>query len=247
MKRLLGTVLVVVLGSGLGRPVRADDQDPTAILDRAIQALGGEEKLKKAEAMSWKSKGTITFNDNEREINTQGTVQGLDHYRGEVEGNEFHGVTVLSGNKGWRKFGDNSNELDENGVANMKRTVYLQVIPTTLVALKGKDFKLQAAGEEKVGDKPAAGLKVTPADGREFTLYFDKESGLPVKLVARVVGFQGNEYTQETTFKDYKAFDGIKKATKIESKRDGEKFRDEEITEFKILDKVDPKTFAEPE
>jgi hypothetical protein len=88
---------------------------------------------------------------------------------------------------------------------------------------------------------------VTPADGKEFTLAFDKESGLPVKLVARVVGFQGNEYTQETTYKDYKDLDGIKKATKIESKRDGEKFREEEITEFKILGKVDPKTFAEPE
>jgi hypothetical protein len=62
-----------------------------------------------------------------------------------------------------------------------------------------------------------------------------------------VVGFRGDEYTQETTFADYKDLDGIKKATKIVSKRDGEKFRDEEITEFKVLDKVDPKTFTEPE
>jgi hypothetical protein len=247
MKRLLGTMLVVVLGSGLGRPVLADEKDPTAILDKAIKALGGEEKLKKAEAMSWKGKGTITFNDNERNINFHATVQGLDHYRGEIESDDFHGVTVLSGNKGWRKFGDNANELDEDAVANTKRTVYLQVIPATLVALKGKGFKLEAAGEEKVGDKPAVAIKVTPPDGKEFTLAFDKESGLPVKLVARVVGFRGDEYTQETTFADYKDLDGIKKATKIVSKRDGEKFRDEEITEFKVLDKVDPKTFTEPE
>jgi hypothetical protein len=247
MKRLLATVVATVLASGLGSPVQADDKDPKAILDKAIQALGGEEKLKKAEALSWKAKGTITFNDNEREVQTQGTVQGLDHYRGEVESDQFHGVTVLNGNKGWRKFGDNSTELDEDGVANTKRTVYLQVIPATLVALKGSGFKLEAAGEEKVGDKPAVAIKVTPPDGREFTLAFDKESGLPVKLVARVVGFRGDEYTQETTYKDYKDFDGIKKATKVESKRDGEKFRDEQITEFKVLEKVDPKTFSEPE
>jgi hypothetical protein len=125
--------------------------------------------------------------------------------------------------------------------------VYLQVIPATLVALKGDGFKLETAGEEKVGDKPAVALKVTPPDGKEFTLAFDKESGLPVKLVARVVGFQGQEYTQETTFADYKDFGGMKKATKLVSKRDGEKFRDEQITEFKILDKVDPKAFSEPE
>ena len=54
---------------------------------------------------------------------------------------------------------------------------------------------------------------------------FDKESGLPVKQVAKVLGFQGQEYTAETTFADYKDFDGIKKATKIEVKRDGETFQ----------------------
>jgi hypothetical protein len=246
MKRLLGTVLVVVLGSGLGRTVQADEKDPTAILDKAIKALGGEEKLKKAEAMTWKGKGTITFNDNERDIKLQATVQGLDHYRGEVESDEFHGVTVLSGNRGWRKFGENANELDEDAVANVKRTVYLQVIPATLVALKGKGFKIEATGEEKVGDKPAVAIKVTPADGKEFTLAFDKQSGLPVKLVARVVGFRGEEYTQETTFADYKDFDGIKKATQSQGKRDGEDFLKTQVLEFKVLDKVDPKTFAEP-
>ena len=57
----------------------------------------------------------------------------------------------------------------------------------------------------------------------------------------------GEEFTQETTYKDYKDFDGIKKATKVESKRNGEDFLKSEITEFKVVDKVDPKTFAEPE
>jgi hypothetical protein len=49
-----------------------------------------------------------------------------------------------------------------------------------------------------------------------------------------------------TTFKDYKDFDGIKKATKVESKRDGEDFLKSEVTEFKVLDKVEPATFSEP-
>ena len=50
----------------------------------------------------------------------------------------------------------------------------------------------------------------------------------------------------ETTFGDYKDFGGIKKATKIEVKRDGEPFQKMEVTEFKVLDKVDPETFTEP-
>ena len=88
---------------------------------------------------------------------------------------------------------------------------------------------------------------MTGPDGKDFTLYFDKESGLPVKLVAKVVGFRGDEYTQETTYRDYKDFDGIKKATKIEANATARSVPvNFEITEFKVLDKVDAKTFTEP-
>jgi len=153
----------------------------------------------------------------------------------------------LNGTKGWRRFGDNKMDMDEDAVSNEKRTIYLQVVPMTILPLKGKGFKVESAGEEKVGDKPAAVVKVTGPDGKDFKLSFDNESGLPVKLVAKVVGFGGEDFTQETTYKDYKDFDGIKKATKVESKRDGEDFIKSEVSEFKVVDKVDPKTFAEPE
>jgi hypothetical protein len=251
MKWFFGAVLAAmfVLGFG-GRAKAADDKDTQAILDKAIKALGGEEKLSKIKAASWKTKGTITFNGNDNEFTGTATVQGLDHFRstfeGEFGGNKVMGITVLAKDKGWRQFGDNKMEMDENALANQKREVYLQVVPMTLAPLKGKGFKVGGAGEKKVGDKPAVGLKITGPDGKDFTLFFDKESGLPVLMEAKVVGFMGEEFTRETTFADYKEIGGIKKATKITSKRDGEKFMDTQISEFKVLDKVDPKTFAEP-
>jgi hypothetical protein len=70
---------------------------------------------------------------------------------------------------------------------------------------------------------------------------------LPVKLAAKVRGFQGEEFTQEAVYSDYKDFEGIKQATKIELKRDGVSFLKQEITEFKVLEKVDPKVFSEPD
>ena len=250
MKRFLGAVLATLFLTSPISPVRADDKDPNAVLDKAIKAVGGEEKLKKADAISWKSKGTITFNGNDNDIKIQATSQGLDHYRSEFEGefggNPVKGVTVLNSDKGWRKFGENSNDMDEDAIANEKRSIYLQLIPVTLVPLKGKAFKLEPAAEEKVDGKPAAVIKVTGPDKKDFTIYFDKETGLPVKTVAKVIGFTGEEHDQDTTFKEYKDFDGIKKATKVESKRDGEDFIKSEVTEFKVLDKVEPKTFAEP-
>ena len=94
--------------------------------------------------------------------------------------------------------------------------------PEPAHTLEGEGLQTRGSRRGEGRRKPAAGIKATGPDGKDFTLYFDKESGLPVKSVAKVVGFQGDEFTQETTYTDYKEFDGIKKATKAESKRDGE-------------------------
>ena len=246
MKTLLGVVLATTLVFVVTSSSQADDSDAKSILEKAITALGGAEKLAKIDAFSMKAKGTVVFGGNEADATTVVTYKGLDHYRREFGNDQFHGVFVHAGDKGWRKIGDNSSDIEGDAVANEKRNIYLDVIPITLVSLKKEGFKCETAGEEKVGDKPAVILKVTAPDGKDFTLSFDKESGLPVKQVAKVIGFQGQEYTLESTYSDYKDFGGIKKATKVQMKRDGEKFQDMEVTEFKVLDKVDPDVFTEP-
>jgi hypothetical protein len=250
MNRLLGALLATGFVFGLASPVRADDKDATAVLDKAIKAVGGEDKLGKIGAFSWKSKGKIRLGDNENPFNSQIILQDLDHLRsefeGEFNGNTIKGVLVVNGDKGWRKFNDNIMDLDDDALAVEKRNAYLQIIPATLVQLKGKGFKIELASEQQIDGKPAVGIKVTGPDKKDFTLYFDKESGLPAKAVARVMGFGGEEFNQETTYADYKDFGGIKKATKVEVKRDGETFVSQEVTDFKVMGKPDADTFAEP-
>jgi hypothetical protein len=251
MKRFVLATVTAAVVAGAAARATAGDAEVAAVLDKAIQALGGEAKLAKAGNFSRKAKATITIQGNDNDFTSETTYQGLDRYRTEFEGlingNQVKGIVVLSGDKGWRKFGDNKIEMDVNAAANEKRTVYLQVIPVAILPLKGKDFKVESAADENIGDKAAAVLKVTAPDGKNFMLYFDKESGLPVRVVGTVAGFQGQEFSQDTTYGEYKDFDGVKRATKITSKRNGETFLRQEITEFKVLDKVDPKTFAEPE
>jgi hypothetical protein len=251
MTRFFCATMATVVALGFTSAAIAQDaKDPAAVVEKAIKSVGGE-KLNKAKAVHWKADVVLRFGDAENKGTSEATVQGLDHARrvfeGEFGGNAFRAVTVVAGDKGSRKFADNAMELDGDELANEKRRNYLSVIPITIAPLKSKGFKLAAAGEEKVGGKAAVGVKVTPPDGKDFTIHFDKESGLPVKLVADVVGFGGEEFTQETLFSDYKEFDGVKVATKSEAKRDGQTFLDSKVTEFKLLDKVDPKTFTEPE
>ncbi|MDB5348886.1 MAG: hypothetical protein JWN86_133 [Planctomycetota bacterium] len=251
MKRFLLAMCVTVLLPGMGASVRADDAEAKAVLDKAIKALGGEEKLAKADKYTLKSKGTVSINNMEIEFTVKGTMQGLDHYRSEfegtIDGNPIKVVSVLNGDKAWRRVGDNTMELDDEGLATEKRTVYVQAATSTLLPLKGKDFKLEKAADEKVDDKAAAVVKVTGPDGKPFTLFFDKESGLPVKMTTKTRGFMGEEVDQESVYSNYKEFDGIKRAAKVSIKRDGAKFLEQDITEFKVLDKLDADTFAEPQ
>ena len=178
-------------------------------------------------------------------------VKGLDRFRRDF-GNESHqGFLLLDGEKGERRFsqvddeGRRTDPLDAAAIANERRNVYLQVIPITLMPLKGNGFRCKVVSEEKVGNKSASIMKVTGLDGKEFTLFFDNKSGEPVKQVATVIDSQGQEYIAETTFAEYKDFGGIRKATKLRLKRDGKKFQNMEIFDFKVLDKLDLESFLD--
>jgi hypothetical protein len=251
MKRFLGAVLAVSFVCVSSGSSRADEKDATAILDKAIKAAGGEEKLSKIKFFTVKTKGVLTIMGNDNEFTTTATHEGLDRLRSEFSGkfgdNDFKAVAVINGDKGWSKFGDMDTEMDEKRLKDEKRRNYLSVVSTLVIFAKGKGFKVDTAGEEKVGDKPAAVLKVTGPDQQDFKLFFDKESGLLVKQMASVPEFGGEgEFMQEATYSDYKEFEGIKRPTKFELRRDGEKFLASEVVEFKVLEKVEPDTFSQP-
>ena len=228
----------------------ADAANPIALVDKAVLALGGAEKLGHVKAAAWTATGIFTFQSVDIPVTARIVIQDTGHLRREFDinasGFQLKGVVIVAGDKAWISLNGNVENLDKEKLANERRIAYLSAIPVTVLPLKSEEFRLESIADERVGDRPAAGLKVTPPDGKEFSLYFDKESGLPVRLVAKVLDQDGKEFTDETTFGDYKPVDGIQTVTRIESKRDGQKASAVRISDFKVLDHVDAKTFAEP-
>jgi hypothetical protein len=242
-----GAVAVMLAAAILGQ---ARGAEPAAIVEKAIEAAGGKAKLEKLKVVSWKTKGKLTFQGAENPIETTTIVQGMDHIRAEFKaefgGMPFEGVTVVAGDKGWRKFAGQTMEMDAGGIDNEKRTIALQLLPVVLTPLAGGDYKLAGGGEDKVDGEAADGVLVTPPAGKEFTIYFSRETGLPVKMKATVPDFTGAEFEQETLFSDYVEMGGIRKAKKIVSLRDGQPLLSQEIGEFKSLDGAPDGTFAAP-
>jgi hypothetical protein len=252
MRQFLGVLVAAIFLCIESGPARAGQDDANAILDKAIKAMGGEEKLGKIVAFTWTTSGSMKVNGRKSDMEVVMIFNGLNqarrdfHVRRDFGGRERVRRTVLDGDEGWHLVGGKYQEMNGDAVANEKRNIYLQVIPTLPNLLKTNGFKYVAAGEEEVRGKPASILKVTGPDGKDFRLYFDKESFLPVREVARSVGANGDEQIDDVTFADYKDLSGIKKATSIEIRIDPQNFGFMEITDFKVLDRVDPATFAGP-
>src|SRR5438128_4564344 len=97
---VLGVLLTVVVA------LRADDQaDAKGIIDKAIKATGGEDKLAKYKAATWKGKGKINLMGNEIEFTADAAVQPPKQSRSRIEadfnGMKFERTQVVNGDKGW--------------------------------------------------------------------------------------------------------------------------------------------------
>ena len=232
-------------------PKAASDAAPAAVIDKAVEALGGKDKLAAIKAATWTSKGTITIGGTDAPFTAKLAFAGHDRRRVEFEtdfgGNAIKGVVVVNGDKGWRQMNSNTEELAGNDLANEQRNGWREWTAADVLLLKSPPFKTEPAPGADVNGKPAVAVKVTGPHGAPFTLYFDKATGLPVRQTATVTTFTGEEAAEEVTYSDYKDFDGMKKATKVETKHNGERLLIAEVTAFKVIEKPEPGTFDKPE
>jgi hypothetical protein len=231
-------------------PARGDEADARKLIEKAVEAHGGQEALDKFPATATTFKGTFHGQGEGIPITGVVSVQGADKQKIEMEveagGMKIPIVIVLAGDKGWNKFGKDVTEMDKDQVAEAKEQAYTGWI-ATLAPLKGKGFTFSTIGEAKVGDKVAVGVKVSQKGRRDVDLYFDKASGLLVRTEAQVKDdMTGQEVTEETVLSDYKAVKGVRHAMKFTVKRNGKLFLEGEVSEVVLSDKFDAGTFDKP-
>jgi hypothetical protein len=241
----LGFVLAVAV------PARADDAaDAKALVEKAVKAHGGQEKLDKFPAVTLAMKGKVHIMEMAIPFNGEIITQGGDKLKLDIEvevgGQKLRIVNVFTGDKGWNKVGDQTTEMDKDQLAEANAQAYAGWV-TTLAPLKGKEFKLATIGEVKVGDKPALGVKVSSKGHRDVDLYFDKATSMLVKTETRVKDEgSGQEVTEENFPSEYKEVQGVKHAMKFTVKRDGKLFLEGEATDCTLSEKLDAGVFVKP-
>jgi hypothetical protein len=252
MRVRAGLVLATVGVLCAASAARADEQaELKALIDKAIKSVGGEEKLKKLSGMTLKGRGTVFADNQEVSFSVDGAARDLDRFRLDLEatvaGNTIKLLAVFQVDKVWAKVNEKTEEAPEEVATWMKCETHALRLAQTLLPLKGPDCTLTPMGEVAVGGKPAVGLKAAMKDRPDVNIYFDKESGLLVRVDLQVKDMPGMpEVTHEFLFSEPKELGGFKHFSKVVLNRDGKKLMEVELTELAADDKVDANLFEKP-
>src|SRR5262249_12779332 len=232
MRRVFVSACVAGLLLGFAADGRADEA--TDILDKAIKAHGGAEKLAKLKAVRTKTKGTLEVAGG-LAFTQEVVVQLPDKFKETMDlnvmGNEVKVVTLLNKEKGSIHVNGKEQPLDDKVKAELKEASHAAQVGQ-LLSLKKPPFTLTVLGELKVRDKPAVGLKVSAKGFRDIDVWFDKETGRIAKVERRVLDtMSGQEVTEERFVLEYQDFNGQPVAKKVSMNRDGKKFLELEVTD----------------
>jgi hypothetical protein len=247
MKLLLSVAFSALL---LAAPVGgvASQDAVKAVVDKARAALGGEDRLAKHRAATWKGKGTVRFMGQPLGYagawQTQAADQshvGLDIT---IEKNTVPYAKVVGGDKVWVKIGQGIQKLSKAEVEELREEAYVRWL-TTMLPLRDREIKLEPLGELRVGDLDTVGLKVQRKGRRPVDLYFDKTTGVLVKCT-HMVREGERELIQDTVWSAFEMQDGLRRPTRVVTTRDGNPYIDGELSEFRLLENLDASVFAMP-
>lgn len=250
MKRSLISMLTVVAAIVATPLVAKADAELDAILDKAIKAHGGADKIDKERASQSRSKGTLEANGMTLDI-TQESVTFKGKFKETVSfsigGTDVTVIAGFNGKDGFVKANGMDVPLTDEITKELNEASHLMKIlkPTTL-----KDKKLvelKSLGVVKFDTKKLFGVKVTSKDRRDCEVYFDTETGLLTRVHRTVFDMEkSKEVPEERIINEYQDVDGMKLPKKILINRDGKKHTELEVQEAKFLDKVEDSTFEKP-
>jgi hypothetical protein len=239
-------ILAAASVAALTAPARADD--PKAVIEKAIKAHGGADKLDKYKGYKATVKGTIVAGGMEIEVKGDTVVAYPDKVKVKgtlsVGGMDLSILQIVTPTKAKFTINGMNMDLPDEELAEQRFSAYVVGLTQLTPLLKGDTFTLKAAADGDVDGKPAVGVVVSSKDRKDVTLYFDKASGLLVKT-SRQGRDEGKEVLEEQILGDYKAVDGVQMPHKETVLKAGTRNQEFTTEKYEMLEKVDESEFAD--
>src|SRR5262245_45241040 len=211
-RRALTLVATVFL---LARTDVARAQTADDVIEKHLAAIGGREALGKITSRTMT--GTIALSTPAGEVT--GSIQVFNKAPNKarsvikVDLSQF-GVGELTvdqrfdGMVGYVLDSMNGNrDVTGSQLDNMRNNAF----PTPLLTYKTSGAKVELLGKEKVGDREAFVVQLTPKTGSPSKQFFDAETYMLLKTLTTVnIPQVGQDVEQVGEFADYRAVDGVK-------------------------------------
>ena len=248
MRRTMLPLAAVCGVLAFGTAVRADDK-AKEVIKQGIAARGGEEKLNKMKGYREKSKGTISVMGMEIEFSLDTLAAPPTKMKAELKmevGGMSHTVDIVFNNGALKRtIGDMMLPVSDADKDDAKQRMEVAYAMRLTPLLDDKAFQIKSLADAKVGGKDTDVIQVTGKDVKDTKFYFDKATHLLAMVEYEGVAPMGGKGKQELQLSEYKDFDGVKQPTKLVISNDGTKFLEQSLTEYKPLDKIDDKEFAD--
>jgi hypothetical protein len=153
-------------------------------------------------------------------------------------------VLVLTRDKGWMQAGGVTQEMTKASFTERREELYVWWLQS-LTPLAKADYELKPLADAKVNGQDTAVIKVSRKDYPDVRLFFDKKSGLLLKLARRATE-AGLSISKEYYYSDYKDQDGVKLPSKEIITINGNKLTEVTFSKYKLLTRIDESTFAKP-
>ncbi len=243
--RIALTALLVVSSAA------AYAQTADEVIEKHLAALGGRDPL--AKITSRTMTGTIALSTPAGEVT--GTIQVFGKAPNKsrslikVDLTQF-GVGELvvdqrfDGASGYVLDSMNGNrDITGSQLDNMRNSAF----PTPFLTYKESGAKVELLAKEKVGDRDAFVLQLTPKTGSPSKQYFDAETYMLAKTLTTVnVPQLGRDVEQVGEFADYRAVDGVKLAHTVKSTNPVQSFT-VTVTAVEHNKELDDASFAKPD
>jgi acetyl esterase/lipase len=233
----------------LAPPSLSAAEDARAIIEKAIQAHGGEAKLARLKTVTSKAKGTVN-RGSEVSFTSETVWQWPDRLKNVVQlatNPPTTFVETIAGDERWSHRDGKSHPLDGVKWDELRAQAHVRRLLLLTPLLQDNIYELSALEEIRIDDRPALGVRVVCPGERDVKLYFDADTRRLAKVERRIYDEAAKkELLQEEFFRDYEDIDGVPTAKKQTWRRDGKKGREMTFSEVRYPDRLDAALFADP-
>jgi hypothetical protein len=209
MRKVSYTWFALMLVGATGSTGAAEE--PRALIERALKAMGGEQAVQQRAAVRMKVKGVMHVNGgSDQTVKIQGELTEFGPrsrvlFDLDFLGTKMRAVVVLDGERSWREIGGQFQKFTPEDIESLRLSRHQDRVAGLTALLSDKGFTFTPLPDARVEGRPAHAIKVSYKDQPDTTLYFDRESGLLVKYGYRAKKTGDAQVTlHETVLGDYR-------------------------------------------